>query len=340
MKSTAALIITVVQLFLATTLAAADEIVINAVGDIMLAGRWAPTLRKAGYDYPFGGVRAELARGDINLANLESPLARGGTEFSSKKFRFRAEPEVANALHSAGFNLVTLANNHSMDFGWAALKETRQHLSNAGIAWIGAGENLNEARQMALYTIKGKKIAFLGYSLTQPIEFFAGSTRPGTMPGYANLVTADVANARKQADYVIVSFHWGREASGTVQSYQRDTAHRAIEAGADVIIGHHPHVLQGVERYKGGIIFYSLGNFTFASKSTTADVSAIVRLRLNNSQREAELLPLDVLHRRVGFQPRLLSGAQGAAVIGKINQLSRPFKTEIPSHDGRYTLTF
>jgi poly-gamma-glutamate synthesis protein (capsule biosynthesis protein) len=340
MKSGSVLIITVLALFLACTCACAEEIVINAVGDIMLAGRWTAALRKAGYDYPFGGIKAELARGDINLANLESPLARCGTEFSSKKFRFRAEPEVARALRSASFNLVTLANNHSMDFGWPALAETRRHLGAAGIAWIGAGENLDEARQMALYTIKGKKIAFLGYSLTQPIEFFANRTRPGTAPGYANLVTADVANARKQSDYVIVSFHWGREASGTVQPYQRDTAHRAIEAGADVIIGHHPHVLQGIERYKGGIIFYSLGNFTFASKSTTADVSAIVRLRLNNGQREAELLPLDVLHRRVGFQPRLLSGAKGSAVIEKINQLSRPFKTEIRAQDGRYTLVF
>lgn len=340
MKSSAALIITVALLFLATTLAAADEIVINAVGDIMLAGRWAPALRKAGYDYPFGGVKAELSQGDINLANLESPLARCGTEFSSKKFRFRGEPQIARAMRSAGFNLVTLANNHSMDFGWNALAETRRHLGDAGIAWIGAGENLDEARRMAIFTVKGKKIAFLGYSLTQPIEFFASRTRPGTAPGYAGLVTTDVANARRQADYVIVSFHWGREASGAVQAYQRDTAHRAIEAGADVIIGHHPHVLQGVERFKHGIIFYSLGNFTFASKSTTADVSAVVRLRLNDNRRTAELLPLDVLHRRVGFQPRLLSGAKGAAVIDTINQLSRPFKTGFPAHNGRYTLTF
>jgi len=340
MKFATVLIITVFVLILSPAFAGAEEIVINAAGDIMLAGRWASALRKAGYDFPFGGVTSELANGDINLANLESPLARGGIEFSSKKFRFRAEPEVARAVRSAGFNLVTLANNHSMDFGWPALAEPRRHLSNAGIAWIGAGENLDEARRMALYTIKGKKIAFLGYSLTQPIEFFAGRTRPGTAPGYVNMVTADVANARRQADYVIVSFHWGREASGTVQAYQRDTAHRAIEAGADVIIGHHPHVLQGVERYKGGIIFYSLGNFTFASKSTTADVSAIVRLRLNDAQREAELLPLDVLYRRVGFQPRLLNGERGAAVIGKINELSRPFKTEIRAHDGRYTLAF
>lgn len=318
----------------------AEEIIINAVGDIMLAGRWVPVLKAKGYDHPFGGVKAELAGGDINLANLESPIATCGSECTSKQFRFRAEPAVAKAVRAAGFNLVTLANNHSMDFGGEALAETLRHLDSAGIAWIGAGANLDEARKMALYTIKGKKVAFLGYSLTQPIEFFAGKTRPGTAPGYEKLVTADVASARRQADYVIVSFHWGKEASSTVQDYQRKAAHNAIDAGADVIIGHHPHVLQGIELYKQGIIFYSLGNFTFASKSTTADVSVLVRLRLDEKQRTAEILPLDVLHRRVGFRPRLLSGAKAGAVIEKLNVQSRPFKTEIQNKDGKFSVSF
>lgn len=318
----------------------AEEIIVNAVGDIMLAGRWASVLKSKGYEHPFAAVKSELAGGDINIANMESPIATGGREYTGKQFRFRAEPAVAKAVRAAGFNLVTLANNHSMDFGGEALAETLQHLDSAGIAWIGAGENLDEARKMALYTIKGKKVAFLGYSLTQPIEFFAGKTRSGTTPGYEKIVTTDVASARRQADYVIVSFHWGREASTTVQEYQRKAAHSAIDAGADAIIGHHPHILQGIERYKQGIIFYSLGNFTFASKSTTADVSAMIRLRLDDKQRTAEILPLDVLHRRVGFQPRLLSGMKAEAVIDKINVLSRPFKTAIQNNDGKFTISF
>jgi poly-gamma-glutamate synthesis protein (capsule biosynthesis protein) len=340
MKTATILLITLLLSFLAPALAADQEIVINAVGDIMLAGRWTQNLREVGYDFPFARLKGELSLGDINLANLESPLARCGTEFSAKKFRFRGEPAIAPSLRRAGFTLVTLANNHSMDFGWQALEETRRHLRDAGIAWVGAGENLEQARRMTIFTVRGKRIAFLGYSLTQPIEFFAVSDRPGTAPGYDRVVVADVTAARRQADYVIVSFHWGREASTTVQAYQRDTAHRAIDAGADVIIGHHPHVLQGVERYRRGIIFYSLGNFAFASKSTIADVSLLVRLRLDTNRRRAELLPLDVLHRRVGFQPRLLTGEGGAAVIERINQLSRSFGTEIRSQDGRYLMTF
>ena len=318
----------------------AEEIVITAVGDIMLAGRWAPFLKKNGYNSPFTAVRKEFATSDINLANLESPIATGGQEYSAKKFRFRAEPQVAKAIRTAGFNLVTLANNHCMDIGAEALTETMRHMKDNGLAWVGAGENLSEARKMALYTIKGKRIAFLGYSLTQPIEFFAGQNRPGTAPGYEKLVTADITSARSQADYVIVSFHWGKEASGTVQAYQQTAAHKAIEAGADVIIGHHPHVLQGIEQYKKGIIFYSLGNFAFASKSTTADVSAMIRLRLNGNHHEAEIVPLDVLHRRVGFQPHVLTGERGAAVIEKLNDLSETFQTEIQGKDGRYAITF
>jgi poly-gamma-glutamate synthesis protein (capsule biosynthesis protein) len=318
----------------------AEEIIINAVGDIMLAGRWSDWLRTNGYDLPFRNVTAELKRGDITIANLESPLARGGTEFSAKKFRFRGDPEVAGALRNAGINLVTLANNHSMDFGGRALAETQQYLEQAGIAWIGAGENLEQARRMALFTVKGKKIAFLGYSLTQPTEFYAGRNRPGTAPGFETFFEADISRARQKADYIIVSFHWGTEGSSDVQPYQRIAAHKAIEAGADVIIGHHPHLLRGIERYRKGLIFYSLGNFVFASKSRTADTGVIVRLRLNSGRNEAELLPLDILHRRVGFQPRLMSAQQADAAIKKLTALSKPFGTEIQYLGGRYVLNF
>lgn len=318
----------------------AEEIVLSAVGDVMLAGKWTPLLKAKGYDYPFAGVKSILTTSDLSIANLESPIARGGKEFSGKKFRFRAEPAVASALKHAGISVVTLANNHSMDFGAEALLETLEHLRAKNIAWVGAGNDLSDARAMTVLTVKGRKIAFLGYSLTQPVEFFAGAHRAGTAPGYEAFVRADVARARAAAEYVIVSFHWGKEATGTIQDYQRAMAHCAIDSGADIILGHHPHVLQGVERYKKGIIFYSLGNFTFASKSKTAQVSALIRFRLDDGHREAEIVPLDVLHRRVGFQPQPLSGSRGAAVITTINALSQPFNTEVTTRDGRFIIEF
>lgn len=340
MKAFAIHIILVLVVLACVTNLQAEEIVITAVGDIMLAGKWTPFLKKAGYSYPFDHVRAELAGSDIGLANLESPIAAAGQEFTGKRFRFRAEPPVAKAIRDAGFTAVTLANNHTMDFGAAALLETLEHLHATGIATVGADKNSADARAMAIVTAKGKKIALLGYSLTQPVEFFAGRNRPGTAPGYEPFVRMDIAAARSAADYVIVSFHWGKEATGTVQEYQTNMAHIAVDSGADIVIGHHPHVLQGIERYKTGIIFYSLGNFAFASKSKTADVSALLRFRLDDTHRTVEVIPLDVLYRRVGFQPRPLTGARGAAVIGKLNQLSEDFATTIENKDGRYVIEF
>jgi poly-gamma-glutamate capsule biosynthesis protein CapA/YwtB (metallophosphatase superfamily) len=339
MKLITAFIITVSLFMSMPAKVTAEEIIIHAVGDVMLAGRWAGKIRKMGYDYPFAAVKHELLSGDINIANLESPVARKGEEFLEKKFRFRADPEVAAAIRRAGFNLVTLANNHSMDFGSVALLETMRHLKAAGIAWIGAGRNLAEAREMALYTVKGKRVAFLGYSLTQPEEFYATPLQPGTTPAIAGIYAKDIAAARKEADYVIVSFHWGTEGSNFAHAGQRSAAHRAIDAGADVVIGHHPHVLQGIERYKDGIIFYSLGNFTFASDSKTSKNSAIIRLSLG-STREAEILPLDVYNRRVNFQPRLLAGNDAENVISDINRYSRQFKTVIENRGGRYYVKF
>ena len=340
MNLTATSFIIIVALACMTLPVQAEEIIINAVGDIMMAGRWAAAIRKKGYDYPFRGVAAELKTGDITIANLESPIARGGVEFTGKKFRFRAEPELAGALKESGINLVTLANNHTMDFGGQALVETIKNLENAGIGWIGAGENLAEARKMTIFSIKGKKFAFLGYSLTQPVEFFAGRNRPGTAPGFEKIFAGDISRARQEADYVIVSFHWGTEGSSEIQPYQRTVAHQAIDAGADVIIGHHPHVLRGIERYKTGIVFYSLGNFTFASKGRSADAGLMVRLRFNEGKRVAELLPLDLLHRRVGFQPQPVSGEQAARIIERLNTLSNPLKTQIQGRDGRYVVAF
>jgi poly-gamma-glutamate capsule biosynthesis protein CapA/YwtB (metallophosphatase superfamily) len=184
MNLTASSFIIIAVLACLTLPVQAEEIIINAIGDVMLAGRWTASIRKSGYDSPFKKISAELKNSDITIANLESPIALNGSEFTWKKFRFRAEPAVAGALKRSGINLVTLANNHTMDFGGQALVETMKNLESAGIAWIGAGETLAEARKMALYTIKGKRLAFLGYSLTQPVEFFAGRDRPGTAPGF------------------------------------------------------------------------------------------------------------------------------------------------------------
>ncbi|HEX2769800.1 MAG TPA: CapA family protein [Geobacteraceae bacterium] len=316
--------------------ATAREIVVNAVGDIMLSGSGATTCKRLGYDYPFAATASELKKGDITIGNLESPIARRGREFTNKKFRYRSAPQAAAALKNAGFSIVTLANNHMMDFGATAMEETRQHLDRAGIGSTGAGASLAAARRGAIITVRGMKVAFLAYSFTLPDDFYATVARAGTAPGFDRYYRQDIAEARKVADYVLVSFHWGTESTAIPKPYQVTAAHRAIDAGADVVIGHHPHVLQGVERYKNGVIFYSLGNFAFGTTSRSSDRSVIARITMENGVKGVELLPLNVLNRDVHYQPQLLSGKKGKEVIDHLAKISRKWKTTVTANGGHY----
>lgn len=317
----------------------AAGLVVNLVGDIMLGGRYETELSGNRYLYPFEKLAAELQAADITLANLEAPLTSRGEEFTNKKFRFRVRPEAAAGLKKAGITTVSLANNHIMDYGAVGLADTIAALEKAGIGHIGAGANLAEARKGLIYDIRGIKVALLGYSLTLPQEFWATAKAAGTAPLLEKFVKGDVAAARKQADVVIVAVHWGEEGKRSLREYQPRLGRMMIDAGADLVVGHHPHVLQGVEQYKRGIIFYSLGNFLFASKSRVADRSMLVQVRFDGDKRTAEFLPLNIRHSEVGFQPALLSGKGGERVIKELERFP-PGRLRVKQVDGRYLVDF
>lgn len=331
-------LLTTLLICLAASPAIGGDIVIDAVGDIMLAGSGSATFRRLGYFYPFEAVASELRSADISVGNLEAPLARGGTEFVDKKFRFKVPPAAAPALKQAGFSVLTLANNHMMDFGAEALQETLRNLDKAGILHTGAGETLSAGRKAAIVNIRGKKVAFLAYSITLPDEFYATSARPGTVPGYPAYYLQDIARAKSAADYVVVSFHWGSELATYPNQHQVSTAHRSVEAGADVVLGHHPHVLQGIERYKGKLILYSLGNFAFGTTSRISDRSVIARITLREGGEDLELIPVNVLNKEVRYQPRILRGAIGMEVVDRLQRLSGPFGTRLRTENGRHFL--
>jgi poly-gamma-glutamate synthesis protein (capsule biosynthesis protein) len=314
----------------------AAAVTVNAVGDIMLAGSSVRTMHKLGYDYPFAATAKTLRQGDIVIGNLEAPVAAAGDEFTAKKFRFKLDPKAAPALKNAGFTHLSLANNHILDFGEEGLRQTVRILGMQGLDFSGAGADLAAARKAIITEVKGVKIAILSYSLVYPEEFFAGTDRAGTAPGYAPLFTADITAAKKAADYVIVSFHWGGEGLDKPKPYQKSAGHRAIDAGADIVIGHHPHVLQGIEYYRSGVIFYSLGNFAFGSMSRSADRSIIARITLEDGIKEVEIIPLNVLNSDVRFQPRILTGPRSAAVASNLNRLSKEMGSVISATDGRY----
>lgn len=307
-----------------------DEITIAAVGDLMLGNRTEPFLRTFGPDYPFVSVMPFFKKADVVVGNLESPISSRGTAVQNKKFTLRAGAIAVQALTAAGFRVVTLANNHLMDFGPLALQDTLARLDEHGILYTGAGMDLADARAPAILKVQGKTLAFLSYSLTFPLEFFASAKRPGTAPGYQEFVKTDIETVRPLADIVVVSFHWGAELMTAAKDYQIALGRQAIDWGADLVLGHHPHVLQELELYKGRLIAYSLGNFVFGSESNRTNSSMILLLTFKGKNlAKVEAVPLDVNNYRVKYQPRVLAGKAAIEVLESVNTASERFRTRL-----------
>lgn len=314
---------------------------LTLVGDIMLGGSATEFMQRHGHDYAFDGVADELARGDILFGNLEGPLTDGGEPFPDKKYLFRTPPaKVAPALARAGFDVVSLANNHTLDYGAIGLYDTLDALYDAGIRAVGAGPDLARARRPATVEANGgHRIGFLAYSNTFPEEFWAQPDHPGTAFGHLHHMRADVTALRERVDTVVVSFHWGREAITELRPYQPLLARAAIDAGADIVAGHHPHVLQGVEHYRDGIILYSLGNFTFGSYSEKARTSAIAHVTLDgDGLHTLELVPINVHNPGVLFRPVPLRGNAATDVAEDLATLSEPLATRLHIENGRALL--
>jgi len=249
---------------------------------------------------PAGAGMRWLGEADLSVVNLEVPLCSGGRP-ADKLINLRASPALAPALREAGVRVASVANNHALDFGPEGLAETLQALRAAGIHPVGGGGTVAEALAPAVARVGDTTVACLGLACTLPPGFAAGPTwagiapihvtstvlfdaptleeQPGTSP-YVRTAAVDedveraadaVRSARRQADLVVVAVHWGVPAGwvaafqGPLAEYQRPLGQRLIDAGAHLIVGHHPHTLHGVERYRGGLICYSLGNFLFHS---------------------------------------------------------------------------
>lgn len=237
------------------------EVTIAAVGDIMLARDLIDLMEANGALYPFERVRSLLEDADLTIANMEGTFTERGIA-AGKLYTFRTPPRFAAGLAQAGIDLVSLGNNHTMDFGPEGLEDTLAALDAAGIRHTGAGANERAARSPVLVTIDGVRIAFLSYtSISETV--FAGPDSSGVAQATVDAITSDVQSARAEADVVIVALHSGVEYTDAPQPEQQQLAHAAIDAGAALILGHHPHTLQGWEYYGDGLIVYSLGNFVF-----------------------------------------------------------------------------
>jgi len=236
------------------------------VGDIMLGRHVGELIAIQGTTYPFDAIRSVIEGADLAFGNMESPLTTMPRVVGG--YDLRAEPAYAETVALAGFDILSLANNHATDNGRDGLRQSMQTLADLGIGWTGAGETVAEARAPAIRVVNGVRIAYLAYDGTHACSV-ATSTKAGC--NVLNLVgvVADVEAAREAADFVVVSFHWGEEYQPLPNDYQQRVAKRVASAGADLIVGHHPHVVQPVEWVMGDgrdhptLVAYSLGNFLF-----------------------------------------------------------------------------
>lgn len=234
------------------------------VGDIMLSRAIGAHMAKNGdWSYPFMAVEDSLKQADLTFGNLEGPLSTRGERVGSI-YSFEADPQSVEGLVNSGFDVLSIANNHIWDYDAPAFEDTLKTLADNGISPVGGGYSFEIAHTPVVKDVNGTRVAFLAY--TDLLPSFLGKDVPGpsvASPDDVVKMSSDIRDAGSLADIVVVSFHWGEEYQTVHNAAQEKLAHAAIDAGADLIVGHHPHVVEDIEQYKGKYIAYSLGNFVF-----------------------------------------------------------------------------
>jgi poly-gamma-glutamate synthesis protein (capsule biosynthesis protein) len=280
---------------------------LDAVGDVTFGEDVGPALAEHGGAYPWAFVAPTLRAVDITVGNLETAASTRGVA-AVKEFTFRGPPSALRPMHDmAGFDVLTLANNHAVDYGRAALMDTVRAVRAAGIQPIGAGANDRSARRPAIVEAGGLKVAFLGYSDVNPLGFNATSTLPGTAKADVAAIEGDVHAALRRADVAVCFFHWGTELHPRPDARQQQFAAACLNAGAKLVLGAHPHVLGDVvQPTRRSLVAWTLGNFVFPSGTLTGR-TAILHVALGaDGVRGYRLLPVRI----EGFRPRLSRAAQ------------------------------
>lgn len=292
-------------------------------GDVLLASHYetemwdssAATLRDF---YRLGGA-------DITVVNLESPVTTRGRQVP-KPFNFRMRPRFLSVLQTGGIDVVSIANNHIYDFGPQGLLDTISYLDSVGVLHAGAGRNRPDAHRPVIDTVRGRAVAFLAY--------YGGGEAPGagaSSPGVARRelsgICADIRELKKTRDpvFITVILHWGTERATSPDREQVAFAHALIDAGADAVVGHHPHVLQGIERYGRGVIAYSLGNFIFGGNDRDSYDTGVFEIRLTQAGPAYEFLPVRIDR----WRAHAAAGRDSARIVDSMRRLSSHFHKTI-----------
>lgn len=282
-------------------------------GDIMLSRRVDLMMQsKNDYTLPFQKIAEELKKADIAFGNLENPISDKGKK-TGNIYSFRADPKSVEGLSFAGFDVLSLANDHAFDYGKTALEDTFLRLKTAGINYVGAGFNKKEAFSPIIKEINGStgspqvKIGFLAYSDLGSVYWTATEGSSGlaliSLEYFENIIE-DIKKAKSQSDILVVSLHSGEEYIKEPGQLQIDFAKAAIDAGADIVVGHHPHVVQKNEIYKDKYIFYSLGNFVFDQNSSAETTQGQIVKIIIEDKKIKQAIPINIKINEY-FQPEL-----------------------------------
>ncbi|GGG15668.1 CapA family protein [Paenibacillus abyssi] len=309
-----------------------SRVLLAFVGDILLASSVESLMEKHGYEYPYEKALSYLADADLTAGNLENPITERGTPAPDKSYIFKGSPKNLPAFKDAGFDVVSLANNHTLDQGVEGLLDTMGHLDEAGIPHVGAGNDDVEAFTPVILESKGVRVAYLGLSRVVPVvEWKAEKYRAGVAETYDTTRAVEaIKKASDEADIVVVMVHWGQELNDYPLDYQKSFAREYIDAGADLVIGSHPHVLQGFEQYKGKWIAYSLGNFIFNMTRTerAADTGVLDATCDRAGDCSLRFHPM----RAVASQPAPLEDDDAAALLQRIASLSFNVSIDAQGH--------
>lgn len=262
------------------------------------------------FSYIFKNVYPIFSNDDITIANLEGTFTNSNAK-ADKQFTFKAPPEYAKILPLGHIEGVNLSNNHTMDYLKQGFEDTKTALISEGIEYFGEGN-------VWITEVKGVKFGFLGY------KGFYNSKE------LQDKIKNDISNLKNQNCTVVINFHWGDEGKYNPNSVQKSIAHFAIDNGADLIIGHHPHVIQGVEKYKNKLIFYSLGNFAFGGNRNPSDKDTIiVQVKFNFENSTLSSYDFKVIPAKISsvnyandYSPIVAEGNSKSAILDKLNKLS------------------
>ena len=305
---------------------------LNFVGDILLASRIEDLIRSEGPLTPWLGVKDAIQDADFTIGNLECSVGTTGSPMPDKQYTFRASPETLEGLKNAGVDVVSLANNHTLDFGVDCLLETVENVKKYSIIPVGAGHNEESARAPIILEKAGIKVGLLATSMIIPVpEWAAVGDKPGLAVDYSNWnhnIVSRIKQLRSQVDFVVVYLHWGDERKTQPEDWVLRMEKALKQAGADIIIGTHPHVLRGFGFDGKTLTAHSLGNFVFTTRldCPPCQIGAILRVTVSKDGIEnATVLPTKIVFGKTV----MLEGKQNAEVLASLNRLSQPFETDI-----------